>query len=107
MKANKLSVNIKKTNYIVFTSRQKILSKNAYLFSDKQQLEQKQESKFLGVYIHENLSWKSHINFVCNEMAKSVRIIIGHVIYCLQILNYLFIRHIYPYVDEANPVRLR
>ena len=38
-------------------------------------MEQKQEAKFLRVYIHENLSWKSHSNFIGNKMDKSVGII--------------------------------
>lgn len=65
MKANKLSVNIKETSYIIFKpDQQKKISSNMSLFFDNEQLEQKQETKFQGVYIHENLCRKSHINFM-------------------------------------------
>ena len=31
--------------------------------------------KCLGVYIDENLTWKSHINYVCKKISKSIGII--------------------------------
>jgi hypothetical protein len=52
MKTNKLSVNIDKTNYIIFQSKQKKIT---------QDLSRKQQVKFLGVNLDENLSWKPHI----------------------------------------------
>ena len=51
------------------------------LFFDNEQLEHKQKTKFQGVYIHENLCRKSHINFICHKVAKSVGIIYRSFIY--------------------------
>jgi len=31
--------------------------------------------KFLGVYVDENFTWKSHISFVCKQISKSCGII--------------------------------
>ena len=75
MKANKLSVNIEKTNYIVFKSRQKKINDNFALFYDTKLLKQKHDVNFLGVYIDENLNWKPHINHVCNKISKSIGIL--------------------------------
>ena len=75
MKCNKLSINTKKTNYIIFKHKQKKIHRNTHLYFDDQLLERADETKFLGVYIDENLNWKSHIGHVCNKIAKSVGII--------------------------------
>ena len=75
MKANKLSVNIEKTNYIVFKSRQKKINDNFALFYDTKLLKQKHDVNFLGVYIDENLYWKPHIYHVCNKISKSIGIL--------------------------------
>ena len=76
MKSNKLSVNIKKTSYTIFKSRQKKISVNlpAIVF-ENQHLKQEQVIKFLGIYIDENRTWKPHINYVCKKISKSNGII--------------------------------
>jgi hypothetical protein len=75
MKSNKLSVNISKTNYIIFWPRQKKIYLNLVIQYNNEMITQKQYIKFLGVYIDEHLSWKEHINYICNKIAKSVGII--------------------------------
>ena len=55
LKCNKLSVNIKKTNYIIFKSRQKKLDYNFSLSFGNQSLKQNNVVKFLGVYLDEHL----------------------------------------------------
>ena len=56
MKTNKLSVNIKKTSYIIFKPKQKLFNINSPIVYDNQYLKQEQVVKFLGVYIDENLT---------------------------------------------------
>ena len=75
MKTNKLSVNIKKTSYIIFKPKQKLFNINSPIVYDNQYLKQEQVVKCLGVYIDENLTWKSHINYVCKKISKSIGII--------------------------------
>ena len=67
MKPNKLCVNIKKTSYIIFKPKQKLFNINSPIVYDNQYLKQEQVVKFLSVYIDENLTWKSHINYVCKK----------------------------------------
>ena len=74
MKCNKLSVNFKKTSYIIFKLRQKKLGKSFSLSFGNQALKQVNETKFLGVYIYENLTWKPYISFVAKQIPESVSI---------------------------------
>ena len=75
MRSNKLSVNNKKTNYVVFKSAQKKASSDLPLSFNSQILKEKNYVKFLGVYIDNSLTWKSHINHVCKNMSKSIGVI--------------------------------
>ena len=99
MRANMLRVNTDKTNFVVFKSRHKIVNNNISLVLPKQQM------KFLGVYLNENLYWKSHIDHVCKKISKSSGIIFRARL-CLSSnaklsLYYTFI---YPYLTYCNIV---
>ena len=75
MKANKLSVNIDKTNYIIFQPTQKKSTYEIILLLDDRLITQKKQIKFLGVLLDENRSWKPHINYVCKKVSKSIGVI--------------------------------
>ena len=68
MNASKLTINAKKSNFVVFRPVQKRLNYQPRLRvldnnnSDFTFLECKDYVKFLGVLIDKNLSWKHHID---------------------------------------------
>ena len=62
-KANKLSLNMDKTKFIVFIPRQKRNKLNITLDIDGKQIKQVIDN--LGVVIDQHLSWKFHIYFQC------------------------------------------
>ena len=79
--ANKLTLKIKKSNFVIFRPYQKRLAyqpklctfdneKNKYV-----SLESKVYIKYLGVLIDQNLSWKYHIDFIVTKISKNVRLI--------------------------------
>ena len=71
MKANKLSVNIDKTNFVIFSSRQKSLSQPMPpILYNGVSLKQKKAVKFLGVYVDQHLTWKDHISYTSKKIAK-------------------------------------
>ena len=81
LKANKLSLNIKKSNFVIFRPRQKNMPfiprirsfdpvTNTYV-----NLEMKDYVKYLGLMIDSNLSWKYHIESICHKTSKSIGII--------------------------------
>jgi hypothetical protein len=57
---NKLSLNISKSNFVIFHSRQRTIKNNLQVFINNEQLKQEQSIKYLGVMIDSNLTWKSH-----------------------------------------------
>ena len=70
-KCNKLSLNIKKTNYIVFTTAQsQINAENLTLKINNQEIERVRSTKFLGVIIDDHLNFKCHIDHLMLKLSK-------------------------------------
>ena len=63
LKANKLSLNAKKTHYMIFKCKRK-LKYQISLNIDGESIDKVDKTKFLGVIIDKNLTWKSHIQYV-------------------------------------------
>ena len=72
-RANKLSLNTKKCNYIIFTKTK--INNNYPVKLDNMPIEQVLKTKFLGIYVDDKLSWKHHIHEVENKVARSIGII--------------------------------
>ena len=72
-KANKLSLNVTKTNFMIFSNVcDNFVKDNIIIELDGKQLERVTTSKFLGVFIDDELSWKPHISHVTNIIARVV-----------------------------------
>ena len=72
LKINKLSLNVKKTHFIIFHNRQKKIDVVPKIIIDKNQIDQVRSTKFLGALINENLTWSDHISAVLNKTSKNV-----------------------------------
>ena len=75
LKANKLSLNVAKTEFMIIGSRQKLQSLNSYTINinvDGVQVNQTTRSKSLGLNIDENLSWKGHIHEISKNVSSSI-----------------------------------
>ena len=70
--SNKLSINLLKTNYIIFCARQHKYTRTVPLSLNGTVLNQVQTTKFLGVCIDENISWNNHVNILCSKICKNV-----------------------------------
>ena len=73
-KANKLSLNISKTKYSLFHSIRKKMYQKSYFHYTLTTFQSKEEfvTKFLGVYLDKNISWK-HINIGSTKVSKNIR----------------------------------
>ena len=74
--ANKLTLHPDKTKCIFFhPARKKIDFTNLNIKINGTLISRVQSTKFLGVIIHENLSWKPHIHTICTKTSKVIGII--------------------------------
>ena len=71
LKVNKLSLNITKTNFIIFHSRQRYIASDIHLQIDGMLIEKVLATKFLGVMLNENLTWTDHVKVVLNKTSKN------------------------------------
>ena len=75
LNANKLSINVSKSHYMVFhRSRRKIYKGNILL--DTTILSQVTFTKFLGVILDDKLKWTHHISYIKNKISKGMGIIL-------------------------------
>src|SRR6218665_2004577 len=74
-KANRLSLNLEKTNLIIFSSLRKKLSTIKHLYINEIPIVQTRLSKFLGVIVDEHLTWRDHVLAVSNKIAKNIGVL--------------------------------
>ena len=74
-KVNKLSITLKKSNFMVFKPRQNRRTLDISVVLNNHDIAQTKEVVFLGVILYENLSWKPHILNVSRKISKSISII--------------------------------
>ena len=94
---NKLSLNLTKTKYIIFSNRK--FNTPVKLSINKVEIERVYEHTFLGLIIDNRLSWKPHIDKTKTKISKSIAILYKikhtvnknslHILYCSLILPYL------------------
>ena len=72
--ANKLSLNTKKSTYIVTTPGNKKPNK-INLFINNEVIAETNSVKYLGVLIDNNLTWKTHIQQIKLKIAKSIGVL--------------------------------
>ena len=98
LKINKLSLNIDKTPFMLFKGKRKI-RKGIEIKIDDRIINQVSETKFLGIYIDENLSWKSHIQKITKKVARATGILYKvRRILDTNTLRNLYFTFVYPYL---------
>ena len=74
--ANRLSLNLSKTNFMVFKPWQKRQSFEFQVSVNEQPILRVSETMFLGVFLDDNLTWKPHISLLWpSKLSKSTGII--------------------------------
>lgn len=93
---NKLTVNVKKTNFMIIKSNRKKIPHNFKLLD----FEQKEYIKYLGIYIDQHLSWSKQIQFVQSKLSKNIGILRKLRYFVnLRTLRNLYFSLIYPYLS--------
>ena len=71
LESNKLSLNIEKTNFVIFHSPKKKIPEDLILKFGKKPVKRVKYVKFLGVLMDENLSWKYRINELTKKLSRT------------------------------------
>ena len=102
-KLNKLSLNIKKTNYILFSKKSFNMGNQFDIKIDNTNVVKVFQTKFLGVIINEKLTWESHIKIIKNKISKGLGILlkIRSCVPCRVLIN-LYYTLVHPHFDYCN-----
>ena len=73
-----LSLNIKKTNFLVFHPYNKPVNKRITLKIHKNAISKKDQIKYLGIMIDATLTWKPHIE-------KNARLLANQLVYYIKL----------------------
>ena len=104
LKVNRLSLNVKKTHFMMFTNKRYSIVK-IEIKIDNEPIEETTKTKFLGVIIDNKLTWKDHIMYISGKISRGMGIIIKSrkLLYKQTLLN-LYYSFIYPYFIYCNQV---
>ena len=75
LNVNKLSLNISKTNVLLFNIRNKNININMDLNINNIKVKQVSEIKFVGVIIDCKLNWKLQLNYVSSKLSRTIEIL--------------------------------
>lgn len=104
LKINKLSLNIKKTHYMLFSSKRN-KPDNLCIKIDGSLIEEVEYTKFLGVYIDNKLNWKKHIAYISGKVSRGLGIMVkARKVLNADSLKTLYYSFIYPYFNYCNHV---
>ena len=117
-KANKLTLNASKSQYLIFHRKQKTVPLFSHkLYSNNVELNRVYNTKFLGVILDANLTWDLHISNVARKLAKyaplirKLRNLLTHkallLIYnCLVYSNMIYLNSVWGYCSQSasNPL---
>ena len=75
LEANKLSLNIAKTEFMIIGSRQRLSTfdnQNVEVCVNNKQINRVLKSKSLGLTIDENLTWKYHVDNITKKVSSGI-----------------------------------
>ena len=105
LKVNKLSLNVKKTHYMIFSNKKVKERPSIDLKIDGETLSEVKKTKFLGVVIDNKLSWKDHVNYISGKIARGIGILIkARAFINKDALVTLYYSFIYPYLVYCNHI---
>jgi hypothetical protein len=99
LNANKLSLNVSKTHYMLFSPPRSKVSHNIKLYMNNTEIHSVNQTKFLGVMLDYKLSWKPHVKYISSKLSKNIGILTKAKRYLeFKSLSCLYYSFIYPYI---------
>ena len=97
--ANKLSLNIVKSSFVLFHPPQRKIETSINLYINDTSLNEKDNIKYLGIIIDSNLNWKKQVKSISTKMKRNIGILSKLRYYVhLDILISLYYSFIYPFL---------
>ena len=75
LKANRLSLNVKKTKYMLFRKQKKTDIRELNLRISNDAIQPVDDFNFLGLHINSKLNWETHTNVISKRMSRAVGVI--------------------------------
>ena len=99
-RSNKLSLNVGKTNYVVFKNNPRPIESNLNIKVGNISIEHKNVVKFIGVYIDAKLEWHDHIKYIKNKLNSSIYAMrkVKNILNTNHLIT-LYYSLVYPYID--------
>ena len=105
LNTNKLSLNLKKTHFILFKHKKQKAVLSSELMINNVRIDKVLKTRFLGVIIDCHLLWDEHIQFMKNKIAKNIGILYKAKKYLpkktVHTLYYAFVHPYYTYCIEV------
>ena len=105
--ANKLSLNVGKTEYMIIRSQQRLskITSDPEISIGPQNINRVKHTKTPGVLVDENISWKNHIDATCKKISKAIGLLrrVKNVI-SIESLKRLYQALVMPYFDYCSLV---
>ena len=95
---NKLSVNAKKTNFMMFTNRN-VDIEQFHIKLAGSEIKHVPSLKFLGITIDNKLTWKNHLDIICNKLSRNVGVLYRIKMLPTNILRMIYNAIIAPFLD--------
>ena len=104
LKVNKLSLNVKKTYYMLFTNKRSH-KPSICVNIDGHPIDEVQYTRFLGIYIDNKLNWKKHIAYISGKVSRGIGIILkARKVLNSDALKSLYFSFVYPFFIYCSHV---
>jgi hypothetical protein len=105
LNTNKLSLNISKTQYIIFKTKIKKIDSYDDIKIDGNVIDRVESAKFVGLILDSELKWHSHVQHVKKKIAKGIGVICkARKVFNRQTLLLLYNSFVLPYLSYCNVI---
>ena len=101
--SNKLTLNIDKSKYMIIHRKKNKISDEFSLAINGSKLERCKQYKYLGVFIDDKLTWKSHVQHICTKIGRTCGAL-AKLRYCLDMnsLKSVYYALVYSHIQYCN-----
>ena len=75
IRASTLSLNTSKTEFVIFQSKNKIITKHLDFRISGQKLKPSSQVKYLGIMLQDDLHWNSHLTKLRKQLSRSISLL--------------------------------